>query len=110
MPSIVPALVLIRTVHRVRPRRRFLMIVGAAAARFAVVVLRTAKAVAETVGADDPSVGVVACVGDEVGTAVGRWAFVGGDELFEIILCRTPTISTMASAAPSTAIGPPWMK
>ena len=57
------------------------MIVGAAAARFAVVVLRTSKAVAEAVGAYDPTVGVVACVGDEVGTAVGRWSFVGGVEL-----------------------------
>ena len=57
------------------------MIVDAAAARLAVVVVGAAKAVGEAVGADDPAVGAVARVGDEVRAAIGRWLFVGGVEL-----------------------------
>ena len=57
------------------------MIVDAAATGLAVVVVGAAEAVGEAVGADDPAVGAVARVGDEVRAAIGRWLFVGGVEL-----------------------------
>ena len=73
-----------QTVHCVATVGTLLVIVRSVTARFAVVVLRQSIAVAETVGAEDSSIGAIACMGKEFGAhgaGAERQFFDGSIEL-----------------------------